>query len=300
MEKFIDRVKKLLDKLSDDSSDKKSNSNQSISPPSNIKNSNTVSSIHKEQSQRSANSHPSNIGAGKKIDWMDIQPLRPNRKKPTVISKTSRKESKIEWAGYNETTSPDYSILIGIEDAFDHTPIQSGERVAFCKRDKVAYHFSTWQFLKAQNQGKCCICGLSNFIEIVTVPGALSEKDSYIQPRTSGVFVSKGEKIISLADVPDHVGRMVIVQDFVHEVYQTKNTGTYFVRFEPRTRYDPPFAGFKVVIFPDYQLSWVDQKLPIDTYEGKTIRVRGVVQTHPTWGIEILVNTPNVIEIVDN
>jgi len=300
MEKFIKRVKELLDKLSDDSSDKKSNSNQSISPPSNKKNSNTVSSIHKEQSKRSPNSHPSNIGAGKKIDWMDIQPLRPNRKKPTVISKTSRKESKIEWAGYNETAIPDYSNLIGIEDAFDHTPIQSGERVAFCKRDKVAYHYSTWQFLQDQNHGKCCICGLSNYIEVITVPGPLSKKDSYIQPRTSGVFVSKGEKIISLSDVPEHVGRMVIVQDYVHEVYQTKNTGTYFVRFEPRMRRDPVFSGFKIVIFPDYQSSWLEQGISITDYERKTIRVRGVVQTHPTWGIEILVNSPNVIEIFEN
>jgi hypothetical protein len=108
-----------------------------------------------------------------------------------------------------------------------------------------------------------------------------------------------GEQVISLAQVPNFIGRMVIIQDFVHEVYQTKSTGTFFVRFEPRNHYDPPFEGFKLVIFPDYQPNWNEVGISIWSYEKKYIRARGIVQAHGTWGIEILVNSPRVIEVVD-
>lgn len=90
----------------------------------------------------------------------------------------------------------------------------------------------------------------------------------------------------------------VVVQDYVHEVYRSQNTGTYFVRFEPRKRYDPPFAGFKLVIFPNYQSAWSKAGISIFDYEGHFIRVRGVIQVHEIWGIEILVNSPNLIQIV--
>jgi len=98
--------------------------------------------------------------------------------------------------------------------------------------------------------------------------------------------------------VNEHVHHVVIVQGLVSEVYSSQNTGTCFIRFEPRRRGDAPYAGFKVVIFPDYQPAWKEARIPIASYCGHEIYVRGVIQMHAKWGIEILVNSPRVIQII--
>ena len=143
---------------------------------------------------------------------------------------------------------PDPGALVGVEDAFDHSPLLAGERVAFCPRDKVAYHFETWEFLRTQNQGRCCICGQSSWIQMITLPGQLVGRPIEVVPPRPQVVVLPGEKVISLKEVPNYLYQAVIVQDYVYEVYRTKNTGAYFVRFEPREYGDKVFSGFKVAI----------------------------------------------------
>lgn len=236
--------------------------------------------------------------SSRRIEWLsgsgEVSPPKPA---PKTSSPTSSSAKTIDWVGNNGST---LQPLIGLEDAFDHTPLEPGEKIAFCKKDKVAYHYSTWLFLRAHNQGRCCICGDSNVFEFHVLPGTPPAPKPQIVIARPQVMVLPGEKIIKLEQVPEHIGRLVIVEDFVHEVYKTKSTGTIFVRFEPRRFGEPPFQGFKLVIFPDYQSAWERAGISIYDYAGKTIRVRGVVQEHPTWGIEILVNSPRVIEIVAN
>ena len=56
---------------------------------------------------------------------------------------------------------------------------------------------------------------------------------------------------------------------------------------------------FKVVIFPEYQDAWDAEGISLFDYQRKNIYVRGIIQTHEKWGIEILVNSPRVIEIIE-
>lgn len=205
---------------------------------------------------------------------------------------------RIDWGGSTGNVLENPGVLIGVEDAFEHTPILAGEQIAFCTHDKVAYHLSTWEFLRVQNRGCCCICGKSDVIKLIRLPGTLAPAPQVLVPRPT-VPILPGENVIGLEDVPQFVGLAVMVQDFVHEVYRTRSTGTYFVRFEPRGRTDPVFAGFKLVIRPRYQSEWLNQGIRIEDYAGHYIRVRGIVQVHETWGIEILVNSPRVVEVVE-
>ena len=140
---------------------------------------------------------------------------------------------RLGWQHRQCTDNP--GSLIGVEDAFEHTPILAGEQVAFCTHDKVAYHLSTWEFLRAQNQGCCCICGQSHVIKLIRLPGTLTPAPQILVPRPT-VPILPGEHVIGLQDVPQFVGMAVMVQDFVHEVYRSRSAGTYFVRFEPRGR----------------------------------------------------------------
>ena len=204
---------------------------------------------------------------------------------------------RIDWGGSKGNVFDNPQTLIGVEDAFEHTPLLAGELVAFCTHDKVAYHLSTWEFLHAQNQGRCCICGQSDVIKLIRLPGTLAPAPQVPAPRPT-VPILPGEHVIGLEDVPQFVGLAVMVQDFVHEVYRSR-TGTYWIRFEPRGPTDPPFAGFKLVIRPRYRKEWESQGIRVEDYAGHYIRVRGVVQVHETWGIEILVNSPRVIEVVE-
>ena len=232
----------------------------------------------------------------KRVEW-GVSAAPPPSKKGT--SKTAIAEPRIDWGNAAGSSIPNLETLIGVEDAYEHTPLVTGERVAYCKRDKIAFHLATWEFLKQQNQGRCCICGQSNVITIYTLPGTLIESPVAPEIVARPTILHPGEKVIGLNQIYNHINFAVTVQDYVHEVYCTKSTGTYFVRFEPRGPRDAVYQGFKVVIFPKYERLWNEVGISIRSYQGRTIRVRGVIQVHPDWDIEILVNSPRVIEIVE-
>jgi hypothetical protein len=231
----------------------------------------------------------------KKVEWGVSTPASP----PKSTSKPFIVEPRIDWGNATPGSVPNLETLIGVEDAYEHTPLVAGERVAYCKKDKIAFHLATWDFLKQQNQGRCCICGQSNVITIYTLPGTFIERPIAPKIVAPPAILRPGEKVIGLNQIYDHINFAVTVQDYVHEVYCTKSTGTYFVRFEPRGPRDAVYQGFKIVIFPKYERLWKDVGLSIRSYEGRTICVRGVIQVHPDWDIEILVNSPRVIEIVE-
>jgi hypothetical protein len=231
-----------------------------------------------------------------RIVWGDEQDKKPPVK-PTTSPTTTR---SIDWGGINSSGQADPSTLVGVEDAFDHTPLLPGERVAFCNKDKVAYHLATWEFLRLQNQGRCCICGLSTSVSIITLPGTYVPPLPVVVPVfRPEVQVRPGEKIISLKEVPYHINLAVIVQDYVHKVHRSQK-GTYFIRFEPLRYGEPVYSGFKAVIFNNYVDRWSAVGTSIESYARKNIRVRGIVQKHETWGIEILVNSPHMIEVINS
>jgi hypothetical protein len=111
-------------------------------------------------------------------------------------------------------------------------------------------------------------------------------------------WYAPGEKVINLSEVYNHIGHAVIVQDFVYGVHRSQK-GTYFVQFERLVYGAAPFAGFKVVIFNNYAEEWISLGQNPTMYKNRLVRVRGVVQVHSTYGIEILVNSPRVIQVVD-
>ncbi len=82
----------------------------------------------------------------------------------------------------------------------------------------------------------------------------------------------------------------------MQRVHRTQ-AGNYFVKFENTPR---PFDGFKLVIYAEYAKQWFNLAggSPY-LYENKTIRVHGLIKNHQDWGLEIIVNSPDVIQIVD-
>jgi hypothetical protein len=207
-------------------------------------------------------------------------------------------EPRVEWgSGSSGLDELDLSSFVGVEDAYEHTILLPGETVAVCLRDQVAYHLSTWDFLKAYNRGCCCACGKGDKIKIFRLPGEFIEPK--VEPVYAPAWVVTGEKVISLSDVAAFVGRAVVVEDFVYNVHRSQK-GTYFIKFQPYQQAPRPFDGFKVVIFNDLVKNWERAGIDPKQYEGHIIRVRGVIRQHDAWGIEILVNSPRVIQIVSD
>lgn len=310
---FFDKVREFFS-INDTSADqnvKKSFNNTPIHTKSESRTT-TSSTQERPPELNTSNNHSDDVSTKNdlqnRIRWMDQYYLSPNvsrepsrnvptKEQPRVTSKNiTHSESRIDWgSGTSKSSMQDF---VGVEDAFDHTPLQPGEEVAFCNVDKVYYHLSTWRFLQSHNQGKCCICLRTNVVKIMTLPGVRSSTTIPVYKTTPKVQVFPGEKVIDLSQVPYNIGRSVIVQDFVHEIYLSQR-GTCFIRFERRTHSQPPFAGFKVVIFDEYLSAWTAQGISPYDYEKNNIRVRGIVQRHNKWGIEILVNSPQSIEIVN-
>lgn len=234
--------------------------------------------------------------AKRRIRWEDSAGRLPDEQKGNTTNEA--KDSGIEWSGYGASGAPDLHSLIGIEDAFDHTKIVAGERVAYCKRDKVVYHDTTWRFLLQQNSGRCCICGKADQIVFYSLPGEPVQKSAYAQMPLPAIRFSN-ETFIPSSEAANHLNKVVSVQDFVHEVYRSKSTGTYFVRFEPRSLSEPPYKGFKLVIFPNYVGLWEALGINIPSYQEKVVRVRGLIQQHKTYGLEIVINSPYMMEVAE-
>jgi hypothetical protein len=254
-----------------------------------------------------------------RITWVDRPasppaspaPRRPARRsrpppQPPVETHPRQAEKRIEWDGAQATDLPDLERLVGIEDAFEHTPLEPGERIAYCRYDRVAYHLSTWEFLRKENGGRCCSCGRSGTIQLFTLPGPAGKQSLpapaapvYRGKPASPAWQGSGQEIIGLENVYEYIGQAVVVEAQVYEVYKTMSTGTYFVRFSERQAGDTPFSGFKLVIFSGYESEWSRAGLSPRLYAGRRIRVRGLIQAHPTWGIEILVNSPRLIQILE-
>lgn len=201
---------------------------------------------------------------------------------------------EIEW-DHSLENQDDFSFIIGLEDAFEHSVIISGEKIAYCTADKVAYHLSTWRFLEEQNSSRCCVCGKKGTIKFIQLPSIENAPPtSRFKPKEDRL----GEKTISLSDVYGYVGRAATVEAIVQEVYETRSTGAFYIRFEKREPFEPPFKGFKVVIRPRYVKEWSNEDISPNMYSGRTVRVRGIIHNDPDFGIEILINSPRVIQIV--
>jgi hypothetical protein len=185
----------------------------------------------------------------------------------------------------------DAAALVGVSDPLTLTPLQPGERIHACTRCRLGYHGETFDFLRAQNAGNCVGCRQADRLTIVLLPGAtplpLSPPLRPAPPTPADV--------VTLAKIRDHIGQVVTFEGYVHKVHRSK-LGTYFVKFEQT---DKPFAGFKLVIFDHYVPHWECATIDPMDYQGEVARVRGLVQDHPTWDLEIIVHRPEMISIVD-
>ena len=195
--------------------------------------------------------------------------------------------SAVSWGSFR------LENLLGANDPYTLTPLQAGEHAVYCTNCRLGFHLSTVEFLRRENGGMCSSCNAVGRWQPVILPGGEGLPPVVDLPV---VMPGSDEHVVRLDKIWDHVGQFVTFEGYVHQVHQSRSSGTWFVKFE-QTR--SPIEGFRLVIYNGYTRHWNDAGLNIHDYAGQTIRVRGLIRDDPNWGIQMLIDQPGVIAIVD-
>jgi hypothetical protein len=94
------------------------------------------------------------------------------------------------------------------------------------------------------------------------------------------------EKIRSLT------GNSARIRGRVFKVGHSSKSNTYFLNFGPARE------ALTAVIFASAVELFEKKKLPPPGFDGKEVEIQGVVKDHPQYGLEVILETPAQIKIV--
>jgi len=194
----------------------------------------------------------------------------------------------------------------GVLDPVTGTGFSDGESAWRCTNCQMFYHNQTYRFLRDQNF-RCCVgCGQASLerSRVGTAkrartkpqrpPSPESEtRQEFAQGPTDQTLFQP--PAVRLAEISQYVGHVVYFQGRVVEVQRSRSANTYCVKFQR----GPWARVFKLLVFPNYVNNFTHGEQTIRDYARKTIRVRGLVQRHPEWGLEILVYNESAIVVLD-
>lgn len=88
-------------------------------------------------------------------------------------------------------------------------------------------------------------------------------------------------------------GKQVRVRGKVYRVGHSAKSDTYFLNFGPAR------SSFTAVIFASSLNLFKKDKLPPKNYEGKEVELKGEIRDHPEYGLEMILEKPAQIKVVD-
>lgn len=187
--------------------------------------------------------------------------------------------------------------LIGTSDPYSLAILQAGERVIACKRCQVGYQLETMRFLHQASMHYCLNCEQDDELLTIELPQPVVAIVPEVNP--TPIVASpplKSQPMVRLDAIKEHVGRIVDFQGYVHDVYRAAGSGTVFVKFE-KTK--SPVEGFRLVIFTSYLDAWRKAGIDWHAYVGNEVIVHGVISDDPQWGIQMLIDRPELIKVVE-
>ena len=120
--------------------------------------------------------------------------------------------------------------------------------------------------------------------------GALSEA----KPAEETPAASEGPVLLAsdLKGLRNNAGKFARVQGVVYRVGHSERSDTYFLNFGPGR------SSFTGVIFKSALERFREEKIDPKNYEGRRIELSGKVIDHPKYGLEIVIEDPDQIELV--
>jgi hypothetical protein len=209
---------------------------------------------------------------------------RPAAKDPRVYrprqSSSTRPKIQFNDTGATPTTikPPSAQDLKDLHDAFTGEPLDLVLGLYQCSSCKVYYHTESYEVLREENRGQCVACSSTN---IVALTGESAKG-------TSGR--DHNPNVITLDNFRSHVGRVIVFEGHVHNVLKSRRGKDYAIMFENKSW----TKGFKLVFFRG-AVQKVGGSTYINGLKGKTVRVRGLLINHDTFGYEIIVSEKSMI-----
>jgi hypothetical protein len=117
-------------------------------------------------------------------------------------------------------------------------------------------------------------------------------------------FVPQWPSAVSLAELPllqardveklrGLTGQQARIRGRIFRVGHSTKSNTYFLNFGPSRE------ALTAVIFASALESFEQRKLAPKGFEGKEIEIEGVVKDHPQYGLEVILENPAQIRIVN-
>jgi hypothetical protein len=126
-----------------------------------------------------------------------------------------------------------------------------------------------------------------------------------VEPQNHAVvFVPQAPATAAPADLPvvqardldklrQATGNQTRIRGRVFRVGHSARSNTYFLDFGPSRE------ALTAVIFASAVKSFEQRKLPPKQFEGKEIEIQGMVKDHPQYGLEVILENPAQVRIVN-
>jgi len=165
--------------------------------------------------------------------------------------------------------------LDGLRDAFTGAILDPALGLFRCTSCQVYYHRESYEVVRSENAGQCVACSSTAIVQVAgkTAPGRNFDPD-----------------VVTLADFRQHFGRVVTFEAQVRAVRQSRRGTDYAVFFELK----PWRSAFKLVFFRR-AVGKVGGPQFVESLEGRTVRVRGLLIDHAQYGPEIIISERSMI-----
>ncbi len=163
----------------------------------------------------------------------------------------------------------------GLRDAFTGAILDPALGLFRCTSCQVYYHRESYEVVRSENAGQCVACSSTAIVQVAgkTAPGRNFDPD-----------------VVTLADFRQHFGRVVTFEAQVRAVRQSRRGTDYAVFFELK----PWRSAFKLVFFRR-AVGKVGGPQFVESLEGRTVRVRGLLIDHAQYGPEIIISERSMI-----
>lgn len=192
-------------------------------------------------------------------------------------TKTNKATHKIQFKNDNEkissVTDKDIKDLV---DALTGAPLHFNSELFQCPRCKVFYQALSVDVIRAENNGRCVSC-LNSGLTLVT-------RNDNKRGRNADV------NVISLINYREFVGHVITFEGEVKKVLTSKRGNDFAVMFEDLSW----TRGFKMVAFRG-SLKNIGGSKFLQGLKGHSVRVRGLLVKHETYGYEIIISDRNMI-----
>ncbi len=121
-----------------------------------------------------------------------------------------------------------------------------------------------------------------------------NEMWSKAKPKTEIIKLPLSLMATDLDGLRKNAGRVLIVKGRVYRVYHSRRSDTYFLNFGPTKE------SFTCVIFKRVAREFLRKGINPLSFNNKFVKIKGRVIDHPKYGLEIILESPDRIEVIED